>query len=233
MNTEGSLAGAHVTMAESVARLVAVVGVPVEVALRMGITIPARVIGAPELTRVAGRAADEVVVLDAEGRFGGLLSRPDLAPPEARERERGVAEVKDAGEVVFASDKPVGRGGGKRLFKRIDKAEQAAAVDAKCCLHGIGHKPGKGRDERGHHEEAARAPTASARGVSGGNQPYQTPPRVAPSGKPSMAVWWAMASATAGATEIMPGVSAWNSAAPSASVTSAVVMSATAARVPA
>lgn len=74
VNTEGSLAGAHVTMAESVARLVTVVGVPVEVALRMGITIPARVIGAPELTRVAGRAVDEIVLLDRDGRFGGLLA---------------------------------------------------------------------------------------------------------------------------------------------------------------
>jgi N-acetylglucosamine-6-phosphate deacetylase len=74
VNDEGSLAGAHVTMAESVARLVASVGVPVETALRMGITIPARVIGAPGLARVEGRALDEIVVLDAAGRFEGLLA---------------------------------------------------------------------------------------------------------------------------------------------------------------
>jgi N-acetylglucosamine-6-phosphate deacetylase len=74
VNTEGSLAGAHVTMAESVARLVAVVGVPVVTALRMGITIPARVIGAPELARVGGRATDEVMVLDTAGRLVGSLA---------------------------------------------------------------------------------------------------------------------------------------------------------------
>jgi N-acetylglucosamine-6-phosphate deacetylase len=74
VNTEGSLAGAHVTMAESVARLVAVVGVPVDTALRMAVTIPARVIGAPSLAQIAGRRVDEVNHLDAEGRFTGLLS---------------------------------------------------------------------------------------------------------------------------------------------------------------
>lgn len=74
VNTEGSLAGAHVTMAESVARLVAVVGVPVDTALRMAVTIPARVIGAPRLAQIAGRPLDEVNHLDPEGRFTGLLS---------------------------------------------------------------------------------------------------------------------------------------------------------------
>jgi N-acetylglucosamine-6-phosphate deacetylase len=79
VNTEGSLAGAHVTMAESVARLVAVVGVPVVTALRMGITIPARVIGAPELAQVGGRATDEVMVLDARGRLVGSLAEQVVA----------------------------------------------------------------------------------------------------------------------------------------------------------
>jgi N-acetylglucosamine-6-phosphate deacetylase len=81
VNTEGSLAGAHVTMAESVERLVAVVGLPVETALRMAVTIPARVIGAPDLARVAGRPLDEMVVLDARARFVGLLA--DRVPAAA------------------------------------------------------------------------------------------------------------------------------------------------------
>jgi N-acetylglucosamine-6-phosphate deacetylase len=81
VNTEGSLAGAHVTMAESVERLVAVVGLPVETALRMAVTIPARVIGAPDLARVAGRPLDEIVVLDARARFVGLLA--DRVPAAA------------------------------------------------------------------------------------------------------------------------------------------------------
>lgn len=45
VNAEGSLAGAHVTMAESVARLITVLGLDPAAALRMATTIPARVIG--------------------------------------------------------------------------------------------------------------------------------------------------------------------------------------------
>jgi len=81
VNPEGSLAGAHTTMAESVARLVAAVGLPAETALRMAITIPARVIGAPELAQIAGRPLDEIVLLDPEARFTGLLS--DIAATTA------------------------------------------------------------------------------------------------------------------------------------------------------
>lgn len=46
VNAEGSLAGAHVTMAQSVLRLAGPVGLPLETALAMAITNPARVIGA-------------------------------------------------------------------------------------------------------------------------------------------------------------------------------------------
>lgn len=46
VNAEGSLAGAHVTLAQSVLRLTGPVGLPLEMALAMAITNPARVIGA-------------------------------------------------------------------------------------------------------------------------------------------------------------------------------------------
>jgi len=75
VNTEGSLAGAHVTMADSVARLVSAVGVPLETALRMAVTTPARVIGAPALASIAGRPLDEINHLDESGRFTGPLSQ--------------------------------------------------------------------------------------------------------------------------------------------------------------
>ena len=45
VNAEGSLAGAHITMAESVARLINVLHIDPAAALRMASTIPARVIG--------------------------------------------------------------------------------------------------------------------------------------------------------------------------------------------
>ena len=64
VNSEGSLAGAHVTMAESLARLIAVVGVAPDAALRMAVTIPARVIGAPHLATVPGQRLLDLLVLD-------------------------------------------------------------------------------------------------------------------------------------------------------------------------
>ena len=63
VNAEGSLAGAHVTMAESVARLINVVGVAPDVALRMAVTVPAAVIGAQ--AGVIGRPLADLIVLDA------------------------------------------------------------------------------------------------------------------------------------------------------------------------
>jgi N-acetylglucosamine-6-phosphate deacetylase len=74
VNAEGSLAGAHVTMAESVARLVAVVGIDPAQALRMAVTIPARVMGLPELADVAGRETSDLMVLDSNARLQAPLS---------------------------------------------------------------------------------------------------------------------------------------------------------------
>jgi N-acetylglucosamine-6-phosphate deacetylase len=65
LNAEGSLAGAHVTMAGSLARLVNVVGVEVAAGLRMAVSVPARVIGRPDLAQIAGRDAADLLVLDA------------------------------------------------------------------------------------------------------------------------------------------------------------------------
>lgn len=64
VNSEGSLAGAHVTMAESVARLITVVGIAPEAALRMAVTIPARVIGMQHLANVPGQRLQDLMVLD-------------------------------------------------------------------------------------------------------------------------------------------------------------------------
>jgi N-acetylglucosamine-6-phosphate deacetylase len=74
VNAEGSLAGAHVTMAESVARLVGRVGLPPEAALRMAVTIPSRVVGRPDLARLVGRVEEDVLVLDAAWALRGTLA---------------------------------------------------------------------------------------------------------------------------------------------------------------
>ena len=62
VNAEGSLAGAHVTMAESLKRLIEVVGLAPEAALRMGVSIPRRVIGLPE--GIIGTPVDQLILLD-------------------------------------------------------------------------------------------------------------------------------------------------------------------------
>jgi len=66
VNAEGSLAGAHVTMALSVARLIRVVGIAPELALRMAVTVPATLIGAGLQAGVMGRDLADLIVLDAD-----------------------------------------------------------------------------------------------------------------------------------------------------------------------
>jgi N-acetylglucosamine-6-phosphate deacetylase len=66
VNTEGSLAGAHVTMAQSVARLITVLGIAAEQALRMAVTVPAQVIRAPDLAQIIGRDTDDLLILGAD-----------------------------------------------------------------------------------------------------------------------------------------------------------------------
>lgn len=75
VNQEGSLAGAHVTMAASVQRLVNLLGIDLQTALRMAISTPARVIG-HDLTRIfAGGPAADILTLDADLTVTGTLGQ--------------------------------------------------------------------------------------------------------------------------------------------------------------
>jgi N-acetylglucosamine-6-phosphate deacetylase len=74
VNKEGSLAGAHVTMAESVARLIAHVGVTPEAALRMAVSVPARVIGDAALAHPLGRRVEDLLVLGPDHMPRGSLA---------------------------------------------------------------------------------------------------------------------------------------------------------------
>ncbi|WP_439154070.1 N-acetylglucosamine-6-phosphate deacetylase [Yoonia sp.] len=65
INAQGNLAGAHVTQAQGVARLIGRVGITPQDALRMAITTPANLIGADHLARIVGRQISDTVVLDA------------------------------------------------------------------------------------------------------------------------------------------------------------------------
>lgn len=63
VNAEGALAGAHVTMAEGVARLIGAVGVAPEVALQMAVTVPAHLLGRGDLAGVVGRNLSDLLLL--------------------------------------------------------------------------------------------------------------------------------------------------------------------------
>jgi N-acetylglucosamine-6-phosphate deacetylase len=61
-------------MAESVARLINVVGVAPETALRMAITVPARVINAPRLAQILGRNGKDILILDRDWQVTGTCA---------------------------------------------------------------------------------------------------------------------------------------------------------------
>lgn len=65
VNAEGRLAGAHTTMAAGVARLVHQIGLPLQSALRMAVTVPAQLLGFPLLAQITGRQTTDLMVLDA------------------------------------------------------------------------------------------------------------------------------------------------------------------------
>lgn len=62
VNSEGNLAGAHVTMAESIVRAVQKLGIPIADALQMGISTPAKVIGLNGPENLLGCAATDLLL---------------------------------------------------------------------------------------------------------------------------------------------------------------------------
>lgn len=74
VNAEGSLAGAHITMAEGVRRLITVVGTPPDTALDMAVAAPARVLGRPDLATPEHRDVADLLRLDADWRVTGTLA---------------------------------------------------------------------------------------------------------------------------------------------------------------
>lgn len=63
VNAEGSLAGAHVTMAEGLCRLITVVGIKPETALDMASAAPARLLGRPDLATPEDRDLADLLLL--------------------------------------------------------------------------------------------------------------------------------------------------------------------------
>lgn len=64
VNAQGNLAGAHVTQLAGVARLVSHLGLSVEAALRMAITVPATLMKCDALATLNGRKIDDIIVID-------------------------------------------------------------------------------------------------------------------------------------------------------------------------
>lgn len=85
VNREGNLAGAHVVMAQSVARAIKVLGLSVEEALRMGITVPEDVIGSVGKAQLVGSRVDELLQWsDDLAQCQWLRSDLDASPGESR-----------------------------------------------------------------------------------------------------------------------------------------------------
>ena len=74
LNSEGALAGAHVTQSIGVARLVNHIGVTLQDALRMAITVPAQVLGQTRLANIVGKHVSDLIVLpdDLDGSVSFL-----------------------------------------------------------------------------------------------------------------------------------------------------------------
>ncbi|MEL6641229.1 MAG: N-acetylglucosamine-6-phosphate deacetylase [Pseudomonadota bacterium] len=74
LNAEGTLAGAHVTQAEGVQRLVTSIGLTLADALRMAVTTPAQVIGRQDLASLISRKLSDVLVMNADFEVTGDLA---------------------------------------------------------------------------------------------------------------------------------------------------------------
>lgn len=79
VNAEGSLAGAHVTMAQSVARLIARLHIPPAQALAMATSVPASLIGQAPLAQLIGRPVSDLLVL---GDDWMPVTNPPFAVPQ-------------------------------------------------------------------------------------------------------------------------------------------------------
>ena len=79
INAEGSLAGAHTTLAAGIRRRVSNLHIPVQTALKMAISVPCAVMGL-DLDRLQGQRIDALVHLNAQGGYAGPVSK--MNPPK-------------------------------------------------------------------------------------------------------------------------------------------------------
>ncbi|KQI71505.1 N-acetylglucosamine-6-phosphate deacetylase [Loktanella sp. 5RATIMAR09] len=75
VNAEGNLAGAHLTQAEGMSRMVHQVRLALPDALRMVVTTPATLIGQPRLAHVSERSTDDLMLLDTANKVLGTMTQ--------------------------------------------------------------------------------------------------------------------------------------------------------------
>ncbi|MDZ7904638.1 MAG: N-acetylglucosamine-6-phosphate deacetylase [Cypionkella sp.] len=88
VNSEGALAGAHLTMSKALARLIHTVGISAEVALDMAIAAPARLIGRPTLSCPVDRDARDILILNDDWDAIYLADHPAISPLRAQSLPR-------------------------------------------------------------------------------------------------------------------------------------------------
>ena len=79
INAEGSLAGAHTTLAADIRRLVSNLNIPVQTALKMAISVPCAVMGL-DLDRLQGQKIEALLHLNAQGSYTEPVSQ--ISPPQ-------------------------------------------------------------------------------------------------------------------------------------------------------
>ena len=81
VNAEGSLAGAHVTMAEGLRRLITVVGTSADTALDMAVAAPARLLNRPDLATSEHRDLADLLLLDVDWQVTSTLAESLATQP--------------------------------------------------------------------------------------------------------------------------------------------------------
>ena len=73
VNSEGSLAGAHITMSETVERFITQLGIEPSEVFKMAVTVPAELIGRYDLAKIDGRLISDLILLSPEFEYKSSL----------------------------------------------------------------------------------------------------------------------------------------------------------------
>lgn len=86
INSDGNLAGAHITQARGVVRLIGALEQPLERALAMAIAIPADAVSRPDLKRINERKLEDCIMLSETGEISYLSQ-------ELKDNDAGISAI--------------------------------------------------------------------------------------------------------------------------------------------